>query len=252
MGLIGLLTGWNQDKAAGNAVLASHLLSRVDRQQKENIAGLIANHIIESGHRGTAEDVLRVSNRECRVGLTRRWRLPIAYRAIPGTALGIDLALIVASAIGAEVLYHKVPSEFEGEFSHTMAAAMFVAVLFAAAMRVQKLYSPTRLIVVDDQARSVLSAWCGAFLILASGVFTWGVSHDVSRGDFLMFWALGAVALLAHRAFWRIALPRALESGALRGRTVGEPKLRRRDRDCLEIGGAGAEAVVSRLISDRG
>ena len=152
--------------------------------------------------------------------LTRRWRLPIAYRAIPATALGIDLALIVASAIGAEVLYHKIPSEFEGEFSHTMAAAMFVAVLFVAAMRVQKLYSPTRLIVVDDQARSVLSAWCGAFLILASGVFTWGVSHDLSRGDILMFWALGAVALLAHRTFWWIALPRALESGVLRGRTV--------------------------------
>ncbi len=28
--------------------------------------------------------------------------------------------------------------------------------------------------------------------------------------------------------------------------------LARADRDCLEIGGAGAEAVVSRLISDRG
>ncbi len=153
-------------------------------------------------------------------GVARRWRLPIAYSAIPGVALGIDLALIVASAVGAEVIYHKIPSEFEGEFSHTMAAAMFVAVLFVAAMRVQKLYSPTRLIVMDDQARSVLSAWCGAFLILASGVFTWGVSHNLSRGDILMFWALGAVALLAHRAFWRVALPRALESGALRGRTV--------------------------------
>jgi len=153
-------------------------------------------------------------------GVARRWRLPIAYRAIPAAALGIDIALIVASAVGAEVLYHDVPSQFEGEFSHTMAAAMFVAVLFVAAMRVQKLYSPARLIVMDDQARSVLSAWCGAFLILASGVFTWGVSHDLSRGDILMFWALGAVALLGHRAFWRVVLPRALESGALRGRTV--------------------------------
>jgi putative colanic acid biosysnthesis UDP-glucose lipid carrier transferase len=152
----------------------------------------------------------------------RRWRLPIAYRAIPRAALGIDLVLIAVSAFGAEVLYHRIPDEFEfeGEFSHTMAAAMFVAVLFIAAMRVQKLYNPTRLIVMDDQARSVLSAWCGAFLILASGVFTWGVSHDLSRGDILIFWALGAFALLAHRAFWRIALPRALESGALRGRTV--------------------------------
>ncbi len=150
----------------------------------------------------------------------RHWRLPIAYRAIPAVALGIDIALIAASALSAEALYHRVPAEFEGELSHTMAAAMFVAVLFVAAIRIQKLYDPSRLIVMDDQLRSVLSAWCGAFLILASGVFTWGVSKDLSRGDILIFWAVGAFMLLAHRAFWRVALPRALESGALRGRTV--------------------------------
>jgi hypothetical protein len=119
-------------------------------------------------------------------GRSRAWRLPIAYRAIPATALAVDLALIFASAIGAEILYHSLPYDLEGEFAHTIAAATFVAVLFVAAMRVQKLYSPNRLILMDDQARSVLSAWCGAFLILASGVFTWGVSHDLSRGDVLL------------------------------------------------------------------
>ncbi len=149
-----------------------------------------------------------------------RWRLPIAYGAIASTALGVDLALILGSATIAEVIYHKVPDEFAGEYSHTIAAAIFVAILFVAAMRVQKLYSPTRLMVWDDQARSVLGAWCGAFLILASGVFSWGVSHDLSRGDVLMFWAVGVVGLLAHRAAWIFALPRALESGALRGRTI--------------------------------
>jgi Undecaprenyl-phosphate glucose phosphotransferase len=150
----------------------------------------------------------------------RNWRLPIAYRAIPIVALALDLALIAACAFGAEAIFYGVPEEFDAEFSHSMAAAMFVAVLFVAAMRVQKLYDPTRLIVMDDQARSVLSAWSGVFLILASGVFSWGVSKELSRGDILLFWALGALALLAHRVFWRFALPRALESGALRGRTV--------------------------------
>jgi Undecaprenyl-phosphate glucose phosphotransferase len=150
----------------------------------------------------------------------RRWRLPIAYGSIASAALGIDLALILGSATFAEGLYHEIPEEFAGEYSHTLAAAIFVAILFVAAMRVQKLYSPTRLMVWDDQARAVLGAWCGAFLILASGVFSWGVSHDLSRGDVLLFWATGVVALLAHRAAWRFALPRALESGALRGRTI--------------------------------
>jgi Undecaprenyl-phosphate glucose phosphotransferase len=150
----------------------------------------------------------------------RRWRLPIAYGSIASTALGLDLALILGSATFAEAIYHKIPDEFAGEYSHTLAAAIFVAILFVAAMRVQKLYSPTRLMVWDDQARSVLGAWCGAFLILASGVFSWGVSHDLSRGDVLLFWASGVVALLAHRAAWRFMLPPALESGALRGRTI--------------------------------
>ena len=150
----------------------------------------------------------------------RHWRLPIAYGSIAATALGLDLALILGSATFAEAIYHNVPDEFAGEYSHTIAAAIFVAILFIAAMRAQKLYSPTRLMVWDDQARSVLGAWCGAFLILASGVFSWGVSHDLSRGDVLLFWATGVVALLGHRAAWRFALPRALESGALRGRTI--------------------------------
>ena len=119
----------------------------------------------------------------------RRWRLPITYGSIASIALGVDLALILGSATFAETVYHKIPDEFAGEYSHTLAAAIFVAILFVAAMRVQKLYSPTRLMVWEDQARAVLGAWCGAFLILASGVFSWGVSHDLSRGDVLLFWA---------------------------------------------------------------
>jgi hypothetical protein len=47
MGLIGLLTGWDQNKAATNAVLASHLLAQLNRQQKQNIATLIADQILK-------------------------------------------------------------------------------------------------------------------------------------------------------------------------------------------------------------
>ena len=161
-----------------------------------------------------------------RTSAERRWRLPIAYRAIPPIALAIDLAIIVLSAVGAEFLYHNVPSEFEGEFSHTLAAAVFVAILFVAVMRIQKLYSPARLIVIDDQARSVLAAWCGAFFILASGVFTWGVSHDLSRGDILLFWAIGAVALLFHR----IVVEGDPSAGA-RKRRVARPQGRQPDSE---------------------
>jgi Undecaprenyl-phosphate glucose phosphotransferase len=196
----------------------------------------------------------------------RRWRLPIAYGSIASTALALDLALILGSATFAETIYHNIPEEFAGEYSHTIAAAIFVAILFVAAMRAQKLYSPTRLMVWDDQARSVLGAWCGAFLILASGVFSWGVSHDLSRGDVLLFWATGVVALLGHRAAWRFALPRALQSGALRGRTIitltCDERVPPQSTDNLTChgyhavahfhipdSGAGADDIIERVIS---
>ena len=172
--------------------------------------------------RGQSQTASEAESLPGRVGVRSvRWRLPITYPTVPAVALLIDVVLIFLSAICAESLYHGAPAiGFEGQFSHTLAAALFVAVLFIATMRIQRLYAPTRLMMLDDQTRSVLSAWCGAFLILASGVFTWGVSHDLSRGDILLFWALGAAALVGHRAFWRTALPQALQSGAIRGRTV--------------------------------
>jgi hypothetical protein len=65
-----------------------------------------------------------------------RWRLPIPYRAIASTALGVDLALILISATFARAIYHKIPDELGGEYSRTIAAAIFVAILFVATMRV--------------------------------------------------------------------------------------------------------------------
>ena len=96
-----------------------------------------------------------------------RWRLPIAYAAIASTALWVDLALILGSATLAQAIYHKIPDAFEGNFC-TVAAPSSSPFCFVAVMRVQRLYSPTRLMVSESQARSVLAAWCGAFLILAS------------------------------------------------------------------------------------
>jgi hypothetical protein len=67
MGLFGLLTGWDQNKAANNAVLASHLAEHLDGEQKKAIATLIANSILRFRTRGSAEVILRELNKNCRV-----------------------------------------------------------------------------------------------------------------------------------------------------------------------------------------
>ena len=68
MGLFGLLTGWDQDKAADNAVQANHLLPRLNEQQKKEIVTHIANKIsIFYGGRKPNEKILRDLSNDCRV-----------------------------------------------------------------------------------------------------------------------------------------------------------------------------------------
>jgi Undecaprenyl-phosphate glucose phosphotransferase len=142
----------------------------------------------------------------------------VTYRGIPLFAAGTDIVIVVLSALVAGSLFHFTESQPEGEVSRNMAAAVFVAVLFVAAMWARKLYQPPRLVVLGDQIRGLLGTWCGAFLLLASGVFTWGVGKELSRETILSFWAIGGAALLTHRQLWRMYLPKALANGAIKGR----------------------------------
>ena len=65
MGLFGLLAGWDQNKAANNAVLANHLLQQLGWKQKQDIAKLIVENMCRN--RFAATDALDSLNRACRV-----------------------------------------------------------------------------------------------------------------------------------------------------------------------------------------
>jgi putative colanic acid biosysnthesis UDP-glucose lipid carrier transferase len=145
-------------------------------------------------------------------------RLPVTYRDIPIFAAGADILFVIAAAIIAGQLYHYTVTPMVAELSRNMAAAVFVAVLFVAAMWARKLYEPSLLMDWGDQIRGLTGTWCGAFLLLASGVFTWGVGKDLSRVTILLFFAVGGFLLVAHRLLWRVYLPKALANGAIRGR----------------------------------
>ncbi|WP_294540660.1 undecaprenyl-phosphate glucose phosphotransferase [uncultured Rhodoblastus sp.] len=133
-------------------------------------------------------------------------------------AAGADILIVIVAALISGSLFHFTDSETESEVSRNMAGAVFVAVLFVGSMWARKLYEPPRLIEFGDQVRGLLGTWCGAFLLLASGVFTWGVGKELSRETIWSFWAIGGAALLVHRQLWRIYLPRALANGAIKGR----------------------------------
>jgi hypothetical protein len=56
------------------------------------------------------------------------------------------------------------------------------------------------------------------FLLFTSVAFALKVGSDFSRGAVLLFGVVDLIAILLHRALWRIIIEHALEVGALRGR----------------------------------
>ena len=145
-----------------------------------------------------------------------RIRLPISYRGIPGFAATLDFLIILGSAAVADAFYNFMVAPVE--LSRNMAAAVSVAVLFVSTTILRKFYDPSRLTSWNEQVQYILGAWSGTFLLLAGGVFAWGVGRQFSRETILVFWAVGGMTLLVHRALWRAYLPAALRSGALKAR----------------------------------
>ena len=67
MGVLGLLTGWDQDQAATNAVLANHLWARLDSEQKRIIIKLIVYNHLKNNNRRSIDDIIYILNEQCRV-----------------------------------------------------------------------------------------------------------------------------------------------------------------------------------------
>ena len=143
--------------------------------------------------------------------------LPVSYRDIPQFATFIDVALIGVAALSGQALTGLFNPFFQFDFSRELAAAVFVGVLFVTSLRMRDLYEPMQLMTWRLQLRAVLGAWCGAFLIFASGLFAWRI-ETVSRIDLIFFWSIGGLALLLHRLAWLLILPAAMETGGLRHR----------------------------------
>src|SRR5215470_3161262 len=80
------------------------------------------------------------------------------------------------------------------------------------------LYDPTALLNFNLQARKIIAVWTLSFLGLAGLLFAFKIGGNFSRGAIFLFYTVGLVLLLAHRAFWRMAIESAMQKGALRGR----------------------------------
>ncbi len=174
----------------------------------------------------------------------RQW--PISYRGIADLAATLDALLILGVGTGTSTAYHYFAFASTGPVERSIAISIFAIVIYVGLNRFQKSYSPTQLLSWNFQINTVIWTWCATFFLLSGWLFLWKSGDDVSRGSVVLFWTIGLVVMLCHRAFWRIFIERALKKGTLRGRKIiviarmrpaldekFEARLRRFGYDCL-------------------
>jgi putative colanic acid biosynthesis UDP-glucose lipid carrier transferase len=190
---------------------------------------------------GTASGPRTTSTRFAKVKRAAAFRLHVTYRGLPLLVAALDILLILASALAGGQIRNGAVQPMAGETARTLTAVLFVAVVFVGVMSVHKSYEPHRLIAGAGGLLSMLAAWAGAFLLLASGAFAGGLGKGFPCGAIATFFLLGAGALSLHRRLWRLYLPEALERGALRRRACalvcGAPEQAARLRPVLERNG---------------
>jgi Undecaprenyl-phosphate glucose phosphotransferase len=151
-------------------------------------------------------------------GRLGRW--PINYRSVASVAFVADIFIILGAAIAIPVGYSLMFLGLEGDILRFLASGAVVCAIFVPAIKMRGLYHPVALRELNLQIGAVLGCWLGVFFFLAGIVFALKIGRDFSRGAVLGFAGVGLIGLVAHRAFWRVALAKALNDGSLRATKV--------------------------------
>jgi hypothetical protein len=143
--------------------------------------------------------------------------LGLSYASLPLLFVGFDLALIVASALLADLGYHQLSYQRPGDPQLSLGIGLVAAVLFAGTMQAQKLYRSLRTERLRLHLRAAFASWLMVFAGLSCILFLMKMSDAVSRGFLISFFGLGLSALLA----WRILLKRLYRRLVVAGTLAG-------------------------------
>src|SRR5262245_12968688 len=145
----------------------------------------------------------------------RRW--PLSYASLQPIVCAFDVFFSIAVSLATGLLYSLIFHTGNLDLVRHAATGIVVSTVFIPIFRNRGLYSPSALLNWNLQARNIIVLWILTFLALAGVAFALKMGRDFSRGAVLSSCAVGLAVLLAHRAFWRVALESALARGTLRG-----------------------------------
>jgi Undecaprenyl-phosphate glucose phosphotransferase len=144
-----------------------------------------------------------------------RW---IRYKTVGYLTGALDYLMIVMASIVAGAAYHLIfLGGYVPDLMSYVAAGNIVAALFVLGAASRGNYSPSAIVSVRRQVRSVILFWSLAFLSLALFLFLAKSGSDFSRGSIVIFGVLGFVSLLGSHLRISASLKDALAQGTLAG-----------------------------------
>lgn len=132
----------------------------------------------------------------------------------------LDLAVILWSAIGSETLYHSSAYGWNGLNVANLRLCVFVAILFLVSNVMRHDYGIKNYLDLSGHGWRCFVLWSVAFLCTLAFGFLAKATEDSSRGAFVLFYAVGFLALYTERASLVFLVKRSAERGGVSARRI--------------------------------
>jgi Undecaprenyl-phosphate glucose phosphotransferase len=144
------------------------------------------------------------------------WQNTALVRATFGfVAALIDACAILASAITAGLLYHKMFYAIDGMFDAFFDQGMAITALFLVPSAMRHDYTLSRYLARKGRFERCFGAWNVAFISALTLAFMAKTSADVSRGTVIVFYFLGITAVCGGRVLLGLIVQKHAQSGAV-------------------------------------
>jgi Undecaprenyl-phosphate glucose phosphotransferase len=147
---------------------------------------------------------------------SRRW----SHRTVQIAFVAVDIAVVTLTSWIAQQGYHAITYSAPPGPRSALGLGVIVSALLVLWLQRDGAYRIADMLHLGRQVRRLLLTWAGILALFALAVFSFRIGADFSRGAVFSFAVIAPGVLITCRFVWRLALLRALRSGALRGRKI--------------------------------
>jgi Undecaprenyl-phosphate glucose phosphotransferase len=132
----------------------------------------------------------------------------------------LDAAIVIWSAIVCETLYHLFAYRWNGLTLPNLRMCLFVAMLFVLSNALRRDYTIKNYLDITGHGWRCFMLWSITFLCTIAFGFLSRATDETSRAGFMLFYAVGFLALYAERASLVALVKRSAQRGGVSARRV--------------------------------